>query len=188
MKNLLVTAFDPFGGSDRNASELAVALLPDRIGNFAVTHCSVPTVYGAATERALEAAGALKPQVVLCVGVAVGRDAVTPERVAINLRDARLPDNAGNQPADTAVVPGAPPAYFATVPVKKMVQAMVEAGLPAQVSYTAGTFVCNDLFFSLCHHFAGTETRVGFVHVPDTDVLQPEQVARALEIAIAACE
>ena len=101
MKQLLITAFDPFGGSDTNPSELAVALLPDRLGNFQITKCVVPTIYGLAAQKALEAAAACRPDVILCIGVAVGRDAVTPERVALNLQDARIPDNAGRQPRNT---------------------------------------------------------------------------------------
>ena len=188
MKKLLITAFDPFGGADSNPSELAIGLLPERLGGFEITKRVVPTVYGEATAQTLAVAETLRPDVILCIGVAVGRDAVTPERVALNLQDARIPDNAGNQPTDTAVVPGAPTAYFATVPVKAIVQAMTDAGLPARISNTAGTFVCNDLFFGLCHRFAGTNTRVGFIHVPATDVMSLEQIARALDAAITACE
>ena len=188
MKNLLITAFDPFGGADHNPSEMALALLPETVGEFKLCKCVVPTVFGAATEAALAAAESAAPDVVLCIGVAVGRDAVTPERVAVNVRDARIADNAGNQPVDAPVVEDGPAAYFATVPLKAMVSALEYAGLPTKVSNTAGTFVCNDLFYALCHHFAGSKTQVGFIHVPALDVLSVEQIARALEIAIAACE
>lgn len=188
MKKLLITGFDPFGGAESNPSELAVGLLPGHVGGFAITKRIVPTVYGEAISQTLAAAEDLAPDVILCIGVAVGRDAVTPERVALNLRDARIPDNAGNQPIDEPVVPGAPTAYLATVPLKTMVQAISDAGLPARISNTAGTFVCNDLFYGLCHRFAGTQTQVGFIHVPDTDVLSVTQIAQALEAAIAACE
>lgn len=188
MKQLLITAFDPFGGSDTNPSELAVALLPDRLGNFQITKCVVPTIYGLAAQKALEAAAACRPDVILCIGVAVGRDAVTPERVALNLQDARIPDNAGRQPVDQPVIPGGPTAYLASVPLKAMVAAIENAGLPARISNTAGTFVCNDLFYSLCHHFSTGLTKVGFIHVPATDVLSVEQISQALIAAISACE
>lgn len=188
MKKILITGFDPFGGSNSNPSELAVALLPERLGDFEIVKRIVPTVYGEATKHALAAAETVRPDVVLCIGVAAGRDAVTPERVALNVRDARIPDNAGNQPVDAPVVPGAPTAYLATVPLKDMVQAVQDAGLPARISNTAGTFVCNDLFYGLCHRFAGSGTKVGFIHVPDTDVLTVEQSAEALKAVIRACE
>lgn len=188
MKKLLITGFDPFGGSDSNPSELAVQLLPDVLGDFEIRKCIVPTVFGAATRIALKAADSFCPDVILCIGVAAGRDAVTPERVAINLQDARIPDNAGRQPTDAPVVPGAPAAYFATVPLKKMVAAIQEQGLPARISNTAGTFVCNDLFYGLAHHYAGTPVKIGFIHVPATDVLSVRSIAEALAAAISALE
>lgn len=188
MKKLLITGFDPFGGSDTNPAELAVRQLPDRLGSFEIKKCIVPTVFGAATRLALDAAASFHPDVILCIGVAAGRDAITPERIAINVQDARITDNAGNQPQDEPVVPGAPNAYFATVPIKNMVRAMETKGIPARISNTAGTFVYNDLFYGLAHHFDGTETKLGFIHVPATDALPLEQIIDALTAAILACE
>ena len=132
---------------------------------------------------------------ILCIGQAGGRSAVTPEVVAINLREARIPDNAGNQPVNVPVVENAPAAYFSTVPVREMVKAMQNAGLPAALSYSAGTFVCNDVLYSLLHFFDGTQTQVGFVHVPflpeqakdNAPRLPLMQIVQALTAAIESC-
>lgn len=188
MKKLLITAFDPFGGSSINPSQMAVEQLPDVVGSFELKKRIVPTVYGLASSIATEEAVQFCPDVILCIGVAAGRDAVTPERIAVNIRDARIPDNQGNQPTGEFIVNGAPAAYFATVPLDKMVQAIQTQGLPARISNTAGTFVCNDLFYALSHHCAGTATQVGFIHVPDLDVLSIHQICDALTACILACE
>ena len=166
MKRLLITGFDPFGGEKINPSWEAVRRLPDEIGPWQLTKLQIPTVFGAAARAVLEAAREAAPDVILCVGQAGGRGAVTPEVVAINLREARIPDNAGHQPEDQPVAEGGPCGYFATVPVREMVRAMTDAGYPAALSYSAGTFVCNDVLYTLLHRFEGSGTRVGFVHVP----------------------
>lgn len=166
MKKLLITGFQPFGGEIVNPSWEAVRRLPDQIGEYMLTKLEVPVVFGLAGERVLAAAEGLQPDRILCIGQAGGRKAVTPERIAINLRQAGIADNAGNQPREESVVPGGPDGIFATVPVEKMAEAIRDAGLPGTVSNTAGTYVCNDLLYSLLHHFAGTEVRCGFIHVP----------------------
>lgn len=166
MKHLLITGFDPFGGETVNPAWEAVSRLPDIIGGYRLTKLQIPTVFGLATERVLTAAAQDAPDVILCVGQAGGRDAITPERVAINCMDARIPDNAGNQPREMPVVPGGPDGIFSTVPVRDMAEVVGAAGLPGQVSNTAGTFVCNDTLYRLLHHYAHTSVRVGFVHVP----------------------
>jgi pyroglutamyl-peptidase len=121
-----------------------------------------------------------RPVLVICVGQAGGRAAVTPERVAINVDDARIPDNAGAQPVDRPVVRGGPAAYFSTLPIKAMVEAIRAAGLPAEVSQTAGTFVCNHVFYGLMHALRRREgVRGGFIHVP----LLPEQ-AKAGQVCL----
>ena len=183
-RTILVTGFDPFGGESTNASWEAVKRLPEKIGNLQIHKLEIPTVFGVAAEKVLRAAELLRPQVILCVGQAAGRGSVTPERIGINIRDARIPDNRGYVPADVPVVPDGPAAYFATVPVKDMVSAIQQKNIPASVSNSAGTFVCNDLFYTLLHHFDGTPTQVGFIHIP----LLPEQGSSALplEDAIAA--
>ena len=191
-KRLLITGFDAFGGSEENPSWLAVSQLPDSVGGFTLKKCMIPTVFGRAAQEVLAAAEDFQPDVILCVGVAAGRDAVTPERIAVNIRDARIPDNAGNQPVGEFVVADAPAAYFSTVPVAAMAQAIRDAGVPGTVSNSAGAFVCNDTLYLLLHHFAGTSTRVGFIHVPAAPhqhavSLPLEKTVRALLSAISAC-
>lgn len=166
MKKLLITGFDPFGGSAVNPAREAVMALPDTVGEWALTKLEVPTVFGLAAERTLRAAEALVPDAVLCVGQAGGRRAVTPEVVAINLREASIPDNQGNQPQNIPVAEDGPAAYFATLPIRDMVTAVREAGISANLSYSAGAFVCNDLLYTLLHHYRDTDVRVGFIHIP----------------------
>ena len=166
MKKLLITGFDPFGGADRNPSREAVMALPDVIGDYTLFKLEIPTVFGLAAETVLRAAEALCPDVILCVGQAGGRAAITPEVVAINLREASIPDNCGNQPRNTPVAENAPAAYFSTLPVRAMAEAVKAAGVPCALSYSAGVFVCNDLLYTLLHHYDGTDVRVGFIHIP----------------------
>ena len=194
-KKLLITGFDPFGGETVNPSWEAVRLLPEEIGACRLTRLQIPTVFGRAAETVLAAAEKLQPDVILCIGQAGGRSGVTPEVVAINLREARIPDNAGNQPSAVPVVKDAPAAYFSTAPVRAMVQAINDEGIPAALSYSAGTFVCNDVLYSLLHHYHGTATKVGFVHVPflpeqakeNAPAMALEQIAAALTAAISVC-
>lgn len=166
MKHLLITGFDPFGGETVNPSWEAVSRLPDAVGNYRLTKMQIPTVFAVAAEAVLTAAAEDAPDVILCVGQAGGRDAVTPERIAINMASAKSPDNAGNQPVETPILPGAPDGMFSTVPVAAMAEAIAAAGFPGKISNTAGTFVCNDTLFRLLRHYAGTPVRVGFIHVP----------------------
>ena len=190
-KMLLITGFDPFGGSSVNPAWEAVKALPDRIGEYELCKLQIPTVFGVAAQNVLDALRERIPDVVLCVGQAGGREAVTPERIAVNIRDARIPDNRGNWPEGEFVVSEGPAAYFSTVPVKEMAAAIVAVGLPGMVSNSAGAFVCNDTLYTLLHRFRGTSTRVGFVHVPwlpeqGNPSLPLEDTVRALEAAITA--
>lgn len=166
MKKLLITGFDPFNGNLENPSWLAVSALPDTVGNYMLQKMQLPTVYGKAANMVIAAAGEWNPDVILCLGLAGGRAAVTPERVGINIRSASIPDNAGQQFTDAPIIRDGPAAYFSSLPVTAMAQAIRDAGLPGAVSNSAGTYVCNDVLYTLLHHFAGTKTRVGFVHVP----------------------
>ena len=166
MKKLLITGFDPFGGADRNPSREAVMALPDVIGDYTLFKLEIPTVFGLAAETVLRAAADLRPDAILCVGQAGGRANITPEVVAINLRDASIPDNHGNQPRNTPVAENAPAAYFSTLPVRAMAEAVKAVGVPCALSYSAGVFVCNDLLYTLLHHYDGTDVRVGFIHIP----------------------
>ena len=164
MKHLLITGFDPFGGETVNPSWEAVCRLPDAVGGYHLTKLQIPTVFSSAADTVLAAAADV--DVILCVGQAGGRDAVTPERIAVNMASASIPDNAGNRPVEAPILPGGPDGIFATVPVAAMARAIIDAGLPGKISNTAGTFVCNDTLYRLLTHFAGTGTRVGFIHVP----------------------
>ena len=164
--NVLITGFDPFGGEPINPAWEAVKAMKDEIAGAKITKLQIPTVFGLAAARTLACAAECRPDAVLCIGQAGTRSAVTPEYVGINLRHARIADNLGNQPQDEPVVPGGPTAYFATVPVRTMTAAIEAQGIPAAVSYTAGTYVCNDLLYTLLHHYAGTPVRAGFIHVP----------------------
>lgn len=179
MKTLLITGFDPFGGATVNPSWEAVKLLPEEIGPYRIHKLQIPTVFSLAPQTVLAEASKIDPDVIICVGQAGGRAAVTPERIGINLRDARIADNAGSQPVDVPIVPEGPAACFSTLPLRDMVRTMEEAGFPAAISNTAGTFVCNDVLYSLLHHYTGTGVRCGFIHVP----YLPEQGSPSLSLA-----
>jgi pyroglutamyl-peptidase len=171
---ILLTAFDPFGGDKVNPALEAVKLIPQRVAGAEIIKLEVPTVFHKSIEKVASAIRAQRPDAVLCVGQAGGRFDLTPERVAINVDDARIPDNEGNQPIDQPIFNDGAPAYFATLPIKAMVQAIRAVGLPASISNTAGTFVCNHLMYgvlyTLAKEFPGV--RGGFIHVP----FIPEQV------------
>jgi len=165
-KKLLITGFDPFGGETVNASWEAVRQLPDQIGDYDLYKLQIPTVFGLGASIVLEEAAKIRPDVILSVGQAGKRAVITPELVAVNLREARIPDNHGAQPVNKPVVPEGPAAYFSTAPVREMVAAIREAGIQADLSLGAGAFVCNDVFYTLTHHFRDSDTLVGFIHVP----------------------
>lgn len=171
LPRVLLTGFDAFGGSAINPSEQAVrALHGQRIAGHRVVAAGLPTVFGDALGVLHTLLRTHRPALVVCLGQAGGRAALSLERVAINLDDAPIPDNAGAQPVDAPVVPGAPAAYFSTLPVRAMHDAVLAEGLAAEVSQTAGTFVCNHVFFGLMHFLAtrrGFRTvRGGFIHLP----------------------
>lgn len=172
----LVTGFDAFGGDEVNPSSLAVGRLKKRLGKVAVQAAELPTSFARSTEALRMAIAKAKPDIVLCVGQAGGRSELCLERVAINVQDARIRDNDGKQPIDKPVVAGGPSAHFTTLPIKACVAAMRQAGLPAAVSNTAGTFVCNHIFYALMDIAAAhpTPLRGGFLHIPYV----PEQAAR----------
>lgn len=164
----LVTGFEPFGGDALNASLEAVRRLPPRIARLEVATAELPTSYARASAVLEAAIAASAPQIVICIGQASDRAALCIERVAINVQDARIPDNDGARPVDVPVVPGGPAAYLATLPVRAAVAALHAAELPAEISMSAGTFVCNHVFYSLMHLAAlrAEPFRAGFVHVP----------------------
>ena len=197
--NVLITGFDPFGGEPINPAWEAVKAMKDEIAGATITKLQIPTVVAKSIAKVHEKMQELHPDIVISIGQAGGRYDITPERVAINLDDARIKDNEGNQPIDVPIYEDGAPAYFSDLPIKAMVQHIREAGLPASVSNTAGTFVCNHLMYGVLYTLAKEYpgVRGGFMHVP----FIPEQVvgrpapapsmnlkdiARGIEAAIAA--
>ncbi|ROQ30005.1 pyroglutamyl-peptidase I [Gallaecimonas pentaromativorans] len=171
---ILLTGFEPFGGEPINPSWEAVKALAGY--RDAVVSLMLPCVFDKSLEVLGDVARALEPEIILSVGQAGGRSGISLEKVAINLNDARIPDNAGAQPVDSAVIEGAPNAYFASLPVKRLTAALKEKQIEAQVSFSAGTYVCNHVFFGACHLAQSLLSRpsVGFVHIP----FLPEQAER----------
>jgi len=168
VQSVLLTGFEPFDKAAVNPSWEAVRQLdgvPLSEGVTMVARC-LPCAFASAAETLLQLINELQPAMVIATGLGPGRSDISIERVAINVIDARIPDNLGAQPIDTAVVEGGPAAYFSTLPIKGMVNAVREAGIAAAVSQTAGTFVCNQVFYRLQHALAGTGVRSGFIHVP----------------------
>ena len=196
---ILITGFDPFGGETVNPAYEAVKLLPDTIAGAEIIKLEVPTRFHRAGAVLEDAMKRHKPDTVICVGQAGGRAAITPEKVAINLMDGCIPDNAGYQPVGVPIREGGETAYFTSLPVKAMVQRMRDAGIPAAVSYTAGTYVCNYLLYTLLYLIDKKypNVRGGFIHVPyameqvinkplGTPSMDLRQIARGLETAVEA--
>ena len=195
---VLVTGFEPFGGEATNPSWQVAEMLPGTIAGLAVRKCLVPCEFRRAIEVVAAAIERHDPALVVCLGQAGGRSRIGVERVAINVDDARAPDNAGRQPVDEPVAVSGPPAYFATLPVKAMVRAMRAAGAPAELSNSAGTYVCNHLMYGVLHYLAGSRraARAGFVHVPYSEAqvldragiagMSLATMARGIEAGIAA--
>jgi len=192
----LVTGFEPFGGEAINPAFEALARLTESLGALAIATRPLPCVFGTALSVLEKAIIDTRPDIVLCVGLAGGRAELSLERVAINVDDARIPDNDRQQPVDRPIVAGGPAAYFASLPIKAAVVALREAGLPASVSNSAGTFVCNHVFYSLMH-LAATRfqaIRGGFLHIPylpsqaarlpGTPSMALDQVVRGIEIIL----
>jgi pyroglutamyl-peptidase len=190
MKKLLITGFEPFGGETVNPSWEAVDRLPAEIGGYTLTKLRLPVVFGEAANAVLRAAEEVDCDVILCIGQAGGRQAITPELVGINLRHASIPDNKGNRPKDQPILPQGDVAYFSTLPVRQMADAISNEGIPSQVSYSAGAYVCNDLLYTLLAHFQGSGTRVGFIHIPYSTEqgkepsMDLDQMIRGLTVAI----
>lgn len=179
MTKVLITGFDPFGGATINPAFEAVKLLPETIQDAEIIKIEIPTVFKKDGEVLEAAIKEYQPDIVLCVGQAGGRSGVTIEKVAINLMEARIPDNDGQQPLNQAIHEDGENAYFATIPVKTMVNSVKAQNIPSSVSYTAGTFVCNDIMYRLLY-LAEKEypaMRGGFIHVP----YLPEQVTELPE-------
>ncbi len=196
---VLVTGFDPFGGEAVNPAFEAVKLIPDEIAGAEIIKLEIPTVFskcGPAVEAGIQK---YEPDVVINVGQAGGRSCVTIEQVAINLAEARIPDNDGEQPSDEPIQKDGAPAYYATIPVKAIVKNVRDHGIPCHISYTAGTYVCNCIMYNVLHMAATkySNIRAGFIHVPfaaqqavekpnGTPFMSLEMIADSLKYAIEA--
>lgn len=195
---VLLTAFDPFGGDHINPASEALNLINLEREDIQIIKLIVPTVFYKSIAVVTEAIEKEKPDVVLCLGQAGGRKEITPERVAININDARICDNDGNQPIDTKIYEDGESAYFSTLPIKAIVDKIKEAGLPSAVSNSAGTFVCNHLMYGVLyyiskHHY---QMKAGFLHIPymmeqvkfleDKPALSLEQIVQGIELSIEA--
>jgi pyroglutamyl-peptidase len=174
--SLLLTGFEPFGDDPDNPSWEAVRRLHGRVvAGHRVVAVRLPVAFGSSLRVLRGAIRETRPALVLCVGLAGGRAQLSLERIAINVDDARIPDNAGQQPVDAPIIEGGPAAYFSTLPLKAMLLALRESGIPAEVSQSAGTYVCNHVFYGLMHALrTRPAVRAGFVHIP----YAPEQAAR----------
>lgn len=170
MTKVLLTGFEPFGTATSNPSGEIVK----HISGDNIVTAILPVAYEGSAERLLALIAEHNPEVVICLGQAEGRTQITPEKIAINLDDARLPDNAGVQRSDVKILDNGSDAYFTTLPVKEMADAAKAAGVPASVSLSAGAFLCNHVFYVAQNYFAGTKVRSGFVHVPLMDSQAPE--------------
>lgn len=168
MKKILVTGFDPFGGESVNPALQSVQQLPDELLGVKILKQEIPTVFDKSIEVLYRVLKEEQPDAVICVGQAGGRPNITVERVAINQDDARIPDNEGAQPIDRTIFEDGPAAYFSNLPIKAMVRDMKAAGIPAAVSNTAGTFVCNHIMYGALHYAATNQPglKAGFVHIP----------------------
>lgn len=195
-RTVLLTGFQPFGGEQVNPSWQAVSALHGvRIAGHRVVARELPVAFGDSLKVLRAGLREIRPSLVICVGQAGGRAQLSLERVAINVDDARIPDNAGSQPVDLPVVNGGPAAYFTTLPIKTMRETLCAAGFPAEVSQTAGTYVCNHVFYGLMHALrAQRGVRAGFIHIPYSPAqaaahagapsLAPETVTEGLRVAI----
>lgn len=190
---ILVTAFDPFGGEATNPALEAVKLLPEKIAQHEITKLEIPTVFHKSADKIAEILKENKYNVVLAIGQAGGRYHLTPERIGINIDDARIPDNENNQPIDVPIQSDGAAAYFSNLPVKKMTQAIKDAGIPASLSNTAGTFVCNHILYQLGYLQATQypDIQFGFIHVPyipEQVVDKPDKPSMALSSIVTGLE
>ncbi len=195
---VLVTGFDPFGGEKVNPSIEAVKRLPDKIAGADIIKVELPTVFGKSIERLEKALNEHQPDITICVGQAGGRSRISVERVAININDGRIPDNEGNQPIDEPIFEDGENAYFSNLPIKAMVKAMKDENIPAEVSNTAGTYVCNHVMYGLLYYINKQypSMKGGFIHIPflpeqvidkkDSPSMSLDLIVKGLEIAIEA--
>lgn len=182
--NIIVTGFEPFGGAQSNPSWEAVRLMPEEVEGHRIHRLRLPVVFGQAGDALMEAVRRLRPDLVLLCGVAQGRQAVTPELVAINWRMASLPDNGGQLSNGEKIAPEGPAAYMTELPVQRMVETLEAAGLPARLSLSAGAYVCNDLYYRALAEERAHGYCCAFVHVPGEEVLSAEKAADALTLCL----
>ncbi|NMB20628.1 MAG: pyroglutamyl-peptidase I [Firmicutes bacterium] len=169
MKRVLLTGFDPFGGESINpAWEVVKKISGEELEGITIQTKQLPTVFNEAIHEAILAIDKDRPDIIVALGQAGGRPDISVERVALNINDASLPDNKQQMPQDTLVVEGGPAAYFSTLPIRTMVEAMRDAGIPARISNTAGTFVCNHTMYGILHYISERQLpiRAGFIHIP----------------------
>ncbi len=195
---ILVTGFDPFGGEKVNPSIEAVKLLPNTIAGADIVKVELPTVFGKSIEKLEEALEREKPDITICVGQAGGRSRISVERVAINISDGRIPDNEGKQPIDEPIFEDGENAYFSNLPIKAMVKEMNDKNIPAEVSNTAGTYVCNHIMYGLLYNIDKKYPNMkgGFIHIPflpeqvidkkDSPSMSLDLIVKGLEVAIEA--
>lgn len=198
MGRVLLTGFEPFGGEAVNPAARVVSKLAGKsIDGYEIIARVIPTVFGKSAQAVQDAIREFEPEVVISVGQAGGTHSIRVERLALNLDDASIPDNEGNQPRDSAIVPDGPVAYWSTLPVRAIVETLTGNMIPAYISYSAGTYVCNHVFYATSHFVAANKLpiKVGFIHVPylpEQVVRKPhvpsmseEMIVQALEIAVA---
>lgn len=187
-KTVLITGFAPFGGETTNPSWQVVSQLQgwQPSPNIEVVAAELACAFEDSAKQLTQLISAFNPCLVLAVGQAGGRTQICLEKVAINLIEARIPDNVGYQPSGLAIAPDGPVAYFAKLPLKSMLQALHQANIPAAISYTAGTFVCNSIFYQLCHRYPNLPA--GFVHIPyaPSQTIHTGAASLAIEIAVTA--
>lgn len=191
MERILLTGFEPFHKSMLNPSQEIIRRISHR---SLVAKEVLPVTFGEASLNLNSLIDQHKPTVVIALGQAEGRKEITLERIAINLDDARIPDNAGNSPKERAIVAGGPDAYFTTLPIKNLVEKLSENGIPTSISLSAGTFVCNHIFYAMQHHCAGKAIKSGFIHLPlmneqasefpGLPTMQIEEMIRGIELVL----
>ena len=183
-QTVLVSGFGPFGEFADNPSEYVASNLSGTlIGNHRIHGIILPVVFGEAAAVLTETIQGMNPDIVICLGLAADRDAITPERIAINLIDAGIPDNAGSQPVDKPVLPDGAPSYWSTLPVSQLVAMLQGQDVPAKASLSAGAFVCNEVFYRLMHQLKDQkECRAGFIHLPlPADPRRPDMKGMTLD-------
>ncbi len=199
MKKILITGFDPFDKEKMNPAFESVKLLPDELYGATIIKAEIPTVSYKAIEKTIKLMDEHNPDIVINVGQAGGRFGITPEKVAINLNDFRIKDNEGNQPLDSKIVENGKNAYFSTLPVKAIVNEIKKNDIPSSLSYTAGTFVCNQVMYGVANYIDENNLNIksGFVHIPymtkqivnkqNQPSLSLEQLVEGLKAVIKAC-